>query len=179
MSPTRTTVRRHYLAYGGPIGSPPQGALVTDTPHHARLTSLPPEVPAWRALYRLVGDAWHWHDRDAWSDERLAAHLARPAVRVFTVRCAIDGTPLDHAGLVELERHDDGSVEIAYLGLAAPAIGRGLGRWLVHAAVAEAQHLGTTRIWLHTCTLDHPAALRNYEQCGFRIEREEQYEVDI
>ena len=53
-------MRRRYLAYGSPMGSPPQGASVTDPPHHAHLTSLPAEVPAWRALYRLVGDAWHW-----------------------------------------------------------------------------------------------------------------------
>ena len=153
--------------------------MPTTPPHGARLLPAPSEVSTWRALYRLVGDAWHWHDRDAWPDERLAAHLARPTVRVFTVSCVIDGRPIAPGGFIELEQHVDRSVEVVYLGLAAEAIGRGLGRWLVHAAVAEAQRMDAARIWLHTCTLDHPAALRNYEQCGFRIEREEQYEAEI
>ena len=175
MSPMRVTVLRRYLTYEGPTGS----ARRTTPPHDARLVPPPIDVPTWRALYRLVGDAWHWHDRDAWPEERLAAHLARPTVRVFTVTCTIDGSTLAPAGFVELEQHADGSVEIVYLGLAAGAIGRGLGRWLVQAAVAEAEALRATRIWLHTCTLDHPAALGNYEACGFRIEREEQYEAEI
>ena len=178
MSPSRITVRRRYLGYAGPAGEAAPAAPPAP-PHLARLVPCPGEVPTWRALYRLVGDAWHWHDRDAWPDDRLAAHLARPAIRIFTVRCTLDGAACDPAGFVELERHDDGSVEIAYLGLAAGAIGRGLGRWLVQAAVAEAEALQATRIWLHTCTLDHPAALGNYERCGFRIEREEEYEAEI
>jgi len=177
MSPTPITVRRRYLTHHEGIDG--GAAVVATAPHHAELVRVSADVPTWRALYRLVGEAWHWHDRDAWPDDRLMAHLARTDVHVYSVTCTIDGIPIDPAGFVELERHEDGSVEIAYLGLAAEAIGRGLGKWLVHAAVAEAQAMAATRIWLHTCTLDHPAALKNYEQCGFQVEREETYETVI
>ena len=58
----------------------------------------PCSVSEWRALYRDIGGPWHWHDRDAWADERLAAHLASDKVRIYRVdamlplhTCTLDG----------------------------------------------------------------------------------------
>ena len=133
------------------------------------------DVAGYRALYAAVGDAYHWHDRDAWSDERLRAHLAQPSVHVWV---ATQGdAPVGYFELV-----DDaaaGAVEIAYFGLVAAAQGRGLGRALLERAIEEGWRLGARRLWLHTCTLDHPAALPNYLRRGFRVVREEQYEATI
>lgn len=122
----------------------------------------PCSVERYRALYAAVGHAYQWRDRTAWGDQRLAAYLADPAVRVWVLRYR--GAD---AGYFELRRHDDGSVEIVYFGLAGPVIGRGLGKHLLTRAVEEAWALGATRVWLHTCTLDHPAALPNYRARGF------------
>ena len=130
-------------------------------------------VALYRQLYTSVGRAHRWFERNAWPDERLASHLAQPNVGVWVLR--VDGDP---AGYFELVRHDDGSVEVAYFGLAAPHIGRGLGKFLLTRAVQEAWALGATRIWLHTCTLDHASALPNYVARGFRAYRTETYEVE-
>ncbi len=117
----------------------------------------------YRRLYQGVGARWHWHDRTAWSDERLAEHLSRPEITVW--ECMVDD---DTAGFFELEQRDDGSVEISYFGLMPSFIGRGLGKAMLTRAADEAWGLGASRVWLHTCTLDSPNALPNYEARGFR-----------
>ncbi len=79
------------------------------------------------------------------------------------------------AGYFELERRDDGSVEIAYFGLAEGFFGKGLGKAMLTRAAREAWALGPTRVWLHTCTLDSPHALPNYKARGFEAFRSEKY----
>jgi GNAT superfamily N-acetyltransferase len=128
----------------------------------------------YRRLYDAVGAPWHWTDRRAWSDERLARHLSRDVISVFECLVGDDG-----AGFFELERHPDGAVEIAYFGLAQAFIGRGLGKALLTRAVEEAFALGATRVWLHTCTLDSPHALPNYRSRGFTPFNRETYVVQL
>jgi GNAT superfamily N-acetyltransferase len=131
-------------------------------------------VSFFRYLYVEVGRSYHWVDRLPWSDEQLRARLADPDVTLWVLR--VKGSP---AGYFELERRDDGSVEIAYFGLLPEFLGRGLGKHLLTAAVEAAWSLGAARVWLHTCTLDDPAALPNYRKRGFRPYREEVYETSV
>lgn len=131
-------------------------------------------VSTYRRLYAAVGSAHHWVDRLAWSDEELARHLGRADVRIWVLRHAGED-----AGYFELQRSDDGAVEIAYFGLMPAWHGRGLGRLLLGRAIAEAQGWHAERIWLHTCTLDGPHALPNYLARGFRPFRRETYVVDL
>ena len=134
----------------------------------------PCPVALYRALYRDVGEAYHWRDRLAWSDERLAEYLARDAVSVWVLRVGDEV-----AGYFELLAGADGAVEIAYFGLVGRFIGRGLGKHLLTRAVEEAWRSGARRVWLHTCTLDDPAALPNYRARGFVPFRTETYEAEI
>lgn len=133
-------------------------------------------VALYRELYGGVGRDYHWRDRLPWTDEQVAAHLASPAIRLWVLRQ--EGAP---RGFFELARHDDGSVEIAYFGLMPGVTGRGLGRALLSAAIAAAwgPDPRPSRVWVHTCTLDHPAALPNYLARGFRITRTERYVTDV
>jgi GNAT superfamily N-acetyltransferase len=149
-----------------PLPAPPDGVRLE------RVESCPPAF--YRFLYGEVGRAWQWVDRLGWPDERLAAHLADPRVRLYVATSG--GAP---AGWFELVAHDDGSTEIAYFGLFPHALGRGLGRWLLAAALAEAWGGGPRRVWLHTCTLDHPAALPNYLRRGFTVTRVERYQQPL
>lgn len=136
-------------------------------------------VARWRELYAEIGGAWHWHDRDVWPDEQIAARLAQPNVRVFTVHAVLNGERFETAGFVELERADDGAVEIVYFGVHAKAMGRGLGAWLLAQTVGVAFAWNASRVWLHTCTLDSPVALPNYQARGFAIEKTERYTTHI
>jgi len=127
-----------------------------------------------RYLYVEVGRAYHWVDRLGWSDERWRARLAQPGLQLHLLTWA--GAP---AGYYELERHSDGSVEIAYFGMLPEFLRRGLGKHLLSDAVVNAWSIDATSVWLHTCTLDDPAALPNYERRGFRAFRSEAYSVEI
>jgi len=118
-----------------------------------------------RFLYVTVGAAWWWYTRLAWTRDEWMRWLDRPEVETWVAYAR--GTP---AGYFELERQDGGSVEIAYFGLVPGFIGQGIGGWLLTEALRRAWSLaGTTRVWLHTCTLDAPQARANYEARGLRL----------
>lgn len=132
------------------------------------------DAALYRYCYRTVGEHYHWRDRWDWTDERIQAHLAEPGISVCLARR--DATL---AGYYELRRvTDDDSVEVAYFGLVPGELGRGLGKHLLSCAVRDAWALGPTRVWVHTCTLDHPNALPNYVARGFVPYKTEAYEVD-
>jgi GNAT superfamily N-acetyltransferase len=114
-----------------------------------------------RFLYTAVGGDWYWMDRLPWTHEQWSRAIGGDQHRTFV--CYWKGTP---AGYYELQKHDDGSVEILYFGLIPAFIGKGLGGWLLSHCIAEAWNWTTTRVWVHTCTLDHPSARANYEARG-------------
>lgn len=126
----------------------------------------------WRYLYATVGEAYHWVDRLPWTDEQVRAYLADPAVSVWVL--FVDDAV---AGYFELRREEDASVEIAYFGLLPEFTGRGLGGYLLTEAVEHAWASGARRVWLHTCSLDHPNALPNYLDRGFTVFKTEEYAV--
>ena len=127
----------------------------------------------YRYLYAEVGREYHWRARLSWTEEQFRAHLAGPStIWLLTVA----GAP---AGYFELRAQEDRSVEIAELGVLGEFQGRGLGKFLLCRAIAEAWATRPSRVWLHTCTLDHPGALPNYLKRGFRKVREERYQVTL
>ncbi len=123
-----------------------------------------------RDLYAAVGASWSWGDKRLWTDEQWREYGLAPELRTFG---AYHGDSL--AGYYELRR-DDGGVEIAYFGLLLDFIGRGFGGVLLTSAIEQAWRLSpsVTRVWVHTCMLDHPRALMNYQARGFVIYRVEE-----
>ena len=134
------------------------------------------ECPAsfFRYLYATVGAPYYWVDRLPWTDEDIRRYLATPGVTLWVL--SVSGAP---AGYFELKRHADDAVEIAYFGLLPEFVGRGLGKFMLTEAVRQAWADGARRVWLHTCTLDGPAALPNYRARGFREFKQEVYTVDV
>lgn len=175
--PRLVTVERRYLALPSPAAFRPKAGGIAPGAEPTLRQLAPDEFVGWRRLYREVGGPWQWVDRNAWSDAQLAQYLAQPAVSVWAV-----DEPASAArdiGMIELAAHHDGSVEIVYLGLVPAYHGRGAGAWLLEQAVTLGWQLGATRIWLHTCSLDAPAALPNYLARGFQLERTEHYIVTL
>ena len=166
-----TTVTRTYLRLEHPEALVPRR---TSDPLVRVERERPIGAARYRHLYAAVGHTWHWRDRDGWSDAQLQTHLDRDDVHVFVMR--VGG---ETAGYVELQRHDAGDVEIVYFGLLPAFIGLGLGAHLLTVAVEEAARISATSVWLHTCSLDHPAALANYQARGFVPFRVEQYETVV
>lgn len=122
-----------------------------------------PPLDWFRDLYRRVGEEWLWFSRIRMPDAELAARLHSPQLEVYAL---VDGD--SDEGLLELDFRDPGQCEIGMFGVTANLVGTGAGRWLMNRAQEIAWSRPVTRVWLHTCTLDHPAALAFYQRSGFR-----------
>ena len=121
-----------------------------------------------RCMYQLVGGPWQWTDKLEWSDEQWRDYAERDNLRTWAGWA--EGSP---AGYFELEKREDGTVDIAYFGLSPAFIGRGFGGAFLARALQEAWNWNATRVTVNTCSLDHPRALENYRQRGFSVIRSE------
>jgi len=117
-----------------------------------------------RFLYLLVGRDWSWNDKRHWSDQQWRDYAEADNLRTFGA--FYDGSV---AGYFELRSDDAREVEIAIFGLAPKFLGRGFGGVMLTNALEEAWRRRPERVWLHTCSLDHPAALANYQARGMTI----------
>lgn len=122
-----------------------------------------PTPERYRALFARVGAPWLWFSRLVMADDALVAILGDPRIAVHAV---IDAAGIE-VGMLELNFRHEGACEIAYLGLVPELAGHGHGRWLMAETLARAWAKGIDRVWLHTCTLDHPHALGFYRAQGF------------
>ena len=102
----------------------------------------------------------------ALAEDELLAVIAHPDVHVHVLYD--DGTP---AGYAELDYRRSGEAEIVYFGLMPHAIGQGMGRAFLDWTVQEAWRNDIGRLWVHTCTRDHPRALDTYRRAGFVVYR--------
>ena len=123
-----------------------------------------PSNEFYRQLYRSVGADFFWVDRFVMPDEELQAILLDDRVDVFVFSVG-DKT----AGYSELDRRQETEIELAYFGLFPKFVGQGLGSYFLNSTLRTAWSYRPRRVWVHTCDLDHPAALPVYQKAGFRI----------
>lgn len=160
-----------------PIANGDLGTIVTSLEMTSRppLRALPasdlrleawhaPQAEKYRVLYRRIGEPWLWFSRLEMDDDTLLSIIHDPKVRIWAV---VDRQGIE-VGILELDFRSDGECEIAFFGLIPELAGKGHGKWLMAMALqlgwAEA---GVKRMWVHTCTLDGPAALAFYQKSGF------------
>ena len=129
-----------------------------------RIAERNPGLNRW--LYSAVGNGWYWTQRLPWDDAAWADWVQRPEVETLVLYVGDE-----IAGYVELaaDAAADGNVEISYFGLIPGFIGRRLGGYLLSAGIERAWARGAQRVWVHTCSLDGPHALANYQARGFRV----------
>jgi ribosomal protein S18 acetylase RimI-like enzyme len=171
MTPSTIEVTRTYLEMRDP--SELQAAKLEDSSIRIELQR-DCSVELFRWLYAEVGKNYHWTDRLPWTDEDIREHLAQPQISIWLLTYANE-----RAGYFELRKCEDSSTEIAYFGLLPQFLGRGLGKHLLTCATEQAWADGAYRVWLHTCTLDDPAALPNYLKRGFKAFKTEKYEGEM
>ena len=123
-----------------------------------------PAVAFYRLLYDAVGRDWNWVDRKLLSDEELGRIIHDDLVEIYVLY--VDQVP---AGYAELDRRREPEIELAYFGVVPGLVGRGLGRYLLDWTVRKAWSHDPQRLWLHTCELDHEAALPMYLSAGFEV----------
>jgi len=158
-----------------PVGDNELAAVVTFLEMRTRPeTEVPPstlelqriERPAadrYRELFRLVGAPWLWFSRLILDDDKLGAIISDPHLELYAV---LDGNTRE-VGILELDFREQGQCELAFVGLIPDLSGLGHGRWLLAEAVSRAWREGVARVHVHTCSLDHPAALTAYRRAGF------------
>lgn len=122
-----------------------------------------PTAEEYRALFRLVGAPWLWFSRLILDDSALEAIIGNRDVELYTVEDG-DGRA---SGMLELDFRHPQQCELAFVGLVPQLSGKGHGRWLLAEAVRRAWRHDIRRVHVHTCSLDHPAALAAYRRAGF------------
>lgn len=158
-----------YLQMSSPTELVPARSL---DPDFIVLEAVEPQWQLNRSLYLLVGEPWAWIDKQIWNDQQWESYVDSERLRTFVASWR--GST---AGYYELRRDDAQGVEIAYFGLAPDFIGRGLGGALLTDALRRAWAWEAHRVWVHTCTLDHPAAVKNYQARGMKVYDRKTHEV--
>jgi GNAT superfamily N-acetyltransferase len=143
------------------LDPPPPRLEFVDPSWSLRRVTRPP-LDWYRDLFHRIGDDWLWFSRLQLSDAALQAIIHDPMVDLHAL--AVDGRD---EGLLELDFRVEGDCEVVFLGLTPRLIGRGAGRWLMNRALELAWTRPISRLWLHTCSLDHPDALSFYIRSGF------------
>ncbi|MDH2342981.1 GNAT family N-acetyltransferase [Bradyrhizobium sp. SSUT77] len=121
-----------------------------------------PALHWYRDLHRRVGEEWLWFSRARMNDAELATIIRAPGVEVYAL--GVDG----HEGLLELDFREPGQCELVYFGVTAALIGTGAARFPMNRALELAWSRDLRRVWVHTCTFDHPSAVAFYQRSGFR-----------
>lgn len=119
-------------------------------------------------LYQFIGAQWNWTDKLSWSNTQWKSYVESELLRTWIAyyKGAI-------AGYFELQKTGS-DVEIMYFGLSEKFIGIGMGGFLLSNAIQSAwKWPGTSRVCVHTCSLDHPSALQNYKSRGMVVYKEE------
>jgi GNAT superfamily N-acetyltransferase len=141
--------------------APPEHAIPSSTLSLQRVEVPQPEH--YRELFRRIGAPWLWFSRLLLDDAHLAAIIQHPKIELDSIR---DGAGQE-VGMIELDFREPGECELSFVGLLPELSGHGHGRWLLAEAVQRAWRDGINRVHVHTCSLDHPAALAAYRRAGF------------
>lgn len=121
-----------------------------------------PRTEWYRDLFRRVGLEWLWFSRLTMPRSELEQILGNPDVEIHALE--VDG---HDEGLLELDFRQAGQCELAFFGVTRTVQGNGAGRWLMNRALEKAWSRPIERLWVHTCTHDHPQALAFYLRTGF------------
>jgi ribosomal protein S18 acetylase RimI-like enzyme len=115
-------------------------------------------------LYARVGQPLRWDQRLKMPRSELSLLLESERSQLYVLR----DSRSEALGFCEFERCLP-DIELKNFGLVPEAQGKRLGQWLLRTALHHEWKLRPRRIWLHTDTWDHPAALGLYKKAGFQI----------
>ena len=122
-----------------------------------------PTPNKYRALFRRIGEPWMWFSRLVMPEAELTGIIHDPAVEIY----AVEDMRGIEIGLLELDFRTAGEAEIGFFGFVTELTGKGHGSWLMAQALSIGWRKDVERMWVHTCTLDHPGALGFYRRHGF------------
>ena len=120
-------------------------------------------------FYKNIGKKHKWVDRLIWTEDQWIKHVSNKNVKTFVLK-----NKKDLVGFFELIIHyEKKEVEIAYFGILEEYQNKKLGSYLLSDAIKKSFQENVDRVWLHTCSLDHKHALKNYLSRGMKIFKSE------
>ena len=124
-------------------------------------------------FYKQVGKKHRWVDRLSWSDDKWIKYISNKNLETYVIKYSED-----LVGFFELLHNPElNETEISYFGLLQEYIGKGIGGYALSEAIRRSFGRNIKRVWLHTCTLDHPNALKNYIARGMTIFKKENINI--
>ncbi len=128
-----------------------------------------------RFFYKQIGEDHRWIDRLQWNDQKWINYVESPNTKTFILK---DNDEL--VGYFEQIFHfNKKNCEIAYFGIMKEFYGKKYGGYLLTEAIEKSFIVGVEKIWLHTCSLDHKHALKNYISRGMKIYKTESINLNI
>jgi len=132
-----------------------------------------PDFQLNKFFYKQVGKKHRWLDRLSWTDEKWINFISNKNLETYVISKSDD-----LIGFFELLYNPDlNETEISYFGLLEEYIGKGIGGYALSEAIKKSFEKNIKRVWLHTCTLDHPNALKNYIARGMKVFRKENINI--
>ena len=132
-----------------------------------------PDFQLNKFFYKQVGKKHRWIDRLSWSDEKWVNYISNQNLETYVI-----SEKNDLAGFFELLYNPElKETEISYFGLLEEYIGKGIGGYALSIAIKKSFEKQIKRVWLHTCTLDHPNALKNYIARGMTVFKKEKVNI--
>ena len=126
-------------------------------------------------FYKNVGKKHHWVDRLSWTEKQWIEYTSSEKVKTFVLK-----KKEDLVGYYELISHlDQNETEIAYFGILEEYFGKKCGGYLLSEAINKLFDEGMSRVWLHTCSLDHENAIKNYLARGMQVFKSEKINVEV
>ena len=132
-----------------------------------------PDFQLNKFFYKQVGKKHRWIDRLSWSDEKWINYISNKNLETYII-CESE----ELVGFFELLHNPElQETEISYFGLLEEYIGKGIGGYALSEAIRKSFEKNIRRVWLHTCTLDHPNALKNYIARGMTVFKKEKINI--
>ena len=120
-------------------------------------------------FYKEIGKNCQWIDRLVWNDHNWIDYVSNEKLFTYVLK---DNEEI--AGYFELIFDENTKeAEIAYFGILDEYLGKKLGGYLLSNAIKLSFSMGSLRVWVHTCSLDHKNALKNYLARGMRVFKSE------
>ena len=132
-----------------------------------------PDFQLNKFFYKQIGKKYRWTDRLIWSDLQWSSYVSNKNLETYVIKNSDD-----LVGYFELIHHPEiNETELAYLGLFEDYFGKGVGGYALTTAIVKSFEKKIKRMWVHTCTLDHPNAIKNYLARGMKIFKEEKLNI--
>ena len=137
------------------------------------IKKIKPDFQLNKFFYKQVGKKHRWIDRLSWTDEKWINFISNKNLETYVI-----SESDDLIGFFELLYNPDlNETEISYFGLLEEYIGKGIGGYALSEAIKKSFEKNIKRVWLHTCTLDHPNALKNYIARGMKVFKKENINI--